>query len=109
MYQWWGAGRRSRPAPQSADYSFESPFRDQYAMSQVAAPLGYTSLTGAGTAPRILVVDDEPYMCDVCTRTLQRGGYQVTATSDPRAAERMLRDDQHFDLLLTDIKMPSMN
>jgi signal transduction histidine kinase len=78
-------------------------------MSQVAAPLGHTSLTGAGTAPRILVVDDEPYMCDVCTRTLQRGGYQVVATSDPRAAERMLRDDQHFDLLLTDIKMPAMS
>jgi signal transduction histidine kinase len=78
-------------------------------MSQVAAPLGYTSLTGAGTAPRILVVDDEPYMCDVCTRTLQRGGYEVVATSDPRAAERMLRDDQHFDLLLTDIKMPAMS
>jgi signal transduction histidine kinase len=78
-------------------------------MSQVAASLGYTSLAGAGAAPRILVVDDEPYMCDVCTRTLQRGGYQVTATSDPRAAERMLRDDLHFDLLLTDIKMPSMS
>jgi signal transduction histidine kinase len=78
-------------------------------MSQVAAPFGHTSLTGTGAAPRILVVDDEPYMCDVCTRTLQRGGYQVVATSDPRAAERMLRDDQHFDLLLTDIKMPSMS
>jgi signal transduction histidine kinase/DNA-binding response OmpR family regulator len=78
-------------------------------MSQVATSLGYTSLAGPGAAPRILVVDDEPYMCDVCTRTLQRGGYQVTATSDPRAAERMLRDDQHFDLLLTDIKMPSMS
>jgi signal transduction histidine kinase len=78
-------------------------------MSQVAASLGYTSLAGTGAAPRILVVDDEPYMCDVCTRTLQRGGYHVTATSDPRAAERMLRDDLHFDLLLTDIKMPSMS
>ncbi|HEU5098323.1 MAG TPA: ATP-binding protein [Roseiflexaceae bacterium] len=78
-------------------------------MSQVAAPLGHISLTGTGTAPRILVVDDEPYMCDVCTRTLQRGGYEVVATSDPRAAERMLRDDQHFDLLLTDIKMPAMS
>src|SRR5215211_6482330 len=78
-------------------------------MSQVVASLGYTSLAGPGAAARILVVDDEPYMCDVCTRTLQRGGYQVTATSDPRAAEQMLRDDQHFDLLLTDIKMPSMS
>src|SRR5215213_2052702 len=78
-------------------------------MSQVVASLGYTSLAGPGAAARILVVDDEPYMCDVCTRTLQRGGYQVTATSDPRAAEQMLRDDQHFDLLLTDIKMPTMS
>ncbi|MEP7189563.1 MAG: response regulator, partial [Roseiflexaceae bacterium] len=78
-------------------------------MSQVVASLGYTSLAGPGAAAQILVVDDEPYMCDVCTRTLQRGGYQVTATSDPRVAERMLRDDQHFDLLLTDIKMPSMS
>ena len=78
-------------------------------MSQVVAPLGYTSLAGPGAVPRILVVDDEPYMCDVCTRTLQRGGYEVAATSDPHAAERMLRGDQHFDLLLTDIKMPSMS
>ena len=78
-------------------------------MGQVVASLGYTALAGSSAASRILVVDDEPYMCDVCTRTLQRGGYQVTATSDPRAAERMLRDDQHFDLLLTDIKMPSMS
>src|SRR5215212_4565891 len=78
-------------------------------MSQVVASRGYTSLAGPGAAARILVVDDEPYMCDVCTRTLQRGGYQVTATSDPRAAEQMLRNDQHFDLLLTDIKMPSMS
>jgi CheY-like chemotaxis protein len=48
-------------------------------------------------------------MCDVCSRTLQRGGYDVVATSDPRAAERALRDDQQFDLLLTDIKMPTMS
>ena len=78
-------------------------------MSQAVAPTSYTSLAGPGAAPRILVVDDEPYMCDVCSRTLQRGGYDVVATSDPRAAERALRDDRQFDLLLTDIKMPTMS
>jgi len=78
-------------------------------MSQVVVPIGYTSLNGSGPAPRILVVDDEPYMCDVCSRTLQRGGYDVVATSDPHVAERALRGDQHFDLLLTDIKMPAMS
>lgn len=61
-----------------------------------------------GTAAHILVVDDEQYMCDVCTRTLQRGGYHVVATSDPDEAVRALRVGG-FDLLLTDIKMPSMS
>jgi signal transduction histidine kinase len=60
-------------------------------------------------APRILVVDDEPYMCDVCSRTLQRAGYEVVATSDPHGASRLLNSPQHFDLLLTDIKMPGMS
>lgn len=62
----------------------------------------------ASAVPRILVVDDEQYMCDVCTRTLQRGGYNVTSTSDPNEAVRALRNE-NFDLLLTDIKMPTMS
>src|SRR5919108_6200613 len=48
-------------------------------------------------------------MCDVCTRILQRGGYHVVATSDPRVAMRALRGEQRFDLLLTDIKMPAIS
>lgn len=55
---------------------------------------------------RILVVDDEQYMCDVCARTLQHSGYEVATTNDPDAAVRLLGGDTHFDLLLTDINMP---
>lgn len=62
-----------------------------------------------GVPPRILVVDDEQYMCDVCSRTLLRNGYQVVTTSDPEAAVRLLNGDLRFDLLLTDIKMPGMS
>lgn len=62
-----------------------------------------------GSPPRILVVDDEQYMCDVCSRTLLRNGYQVVTTSDPDAAVRLLSGDLRFDLLLTDIKMPTMS
>jgi signal transduction histidine kinase len=58
---------------------------------------------------RILIVDDEQYMCVVCTRTLQRGGYDVIATSDPDEAVDLLRGEASFDLLLTDIKMPTMS
>ncbi|HNP70063.1 MAG TPA: response regulator [Kouleothrix sp.] len=78
-------------------------------MSQVVGSRRNPGANGAGNTPRILVVDDEPYMCDVCSRTLQRGGYAVVATSDPQAAARMLRGDERFDLLLTDIKMPAMS
>lgn len=59
--------------------------------------------------PRILVVDDEQHMCDICTRALRRTGYDVTTTSDPDTAVQLFRDSEHFDLLLTDIKMPTMS
>jgi signal transduction histidine kinase/DNA-binding response OmpR family regulator len=77
-------------------------------MSQATAQLGAPSLAGSGAVPRILVVDDEQHMCDICTRTLRRGGYEVLATNDPQVAVRELHD-QRFDLLLTDIKMPTMS
>jgi signal transduction histidine kinase len=78
-------------------------------MSQAAAQLGALSLAGSNGVPRILVVDDEQHMCDICTRTLRRGGYEVFATNDPKAALRELRGTRRFDLLLTDIKMPTMS
>ena len=58
---------------------------------------------------RVLVVDDEQHMCDICARTLRRAGYEVITTSDPMQAVTLLRDGGGFDLLLTDIKMPPMS
>src|SRR5690349_3978929 len=77
-------------------------------MTQVAPPQD-AALAEPSAVPRILVVDDEQYMCDVCMRTLQRTGYHVVATSDPAVAVEALRGEQSFDLLLTDIKMPTMS
>jgi signal transduction histidine kinase len=73
-------------------------------MNQLPIPPETTSTA----APRILVVDDEQHMCDVCSRTLRRAGYSVLATSDPDEAELALRQGG-FDLLLTDIKMPTVS
>jgi len=66
------------------------------------------SLTNS-SPPRLLIVDDEQHMCDVCSRTLQRAGYDVVATSDPYTAIAAFDNGQQFDLLLTDIKMPTMS
>lgn len=57
---------------------------------------------------RILVVDDETDICDLCVRSLQRYGYNVTATSQPLQALEMLRE-QEYDLLLLDVRMPEIS
>ncbi|GIW00228.1 ATP-binding protein [Roseiflexus sp.] len=77
-------------------------------MRQAIDTGSFTSLTNA-SPPRLLIVDDEQHMCDVCSRTLQRAGYDVMATIDPHVAIAALDSGQQFDLLLTDIKMPTMS
>jgi signal transduction histidine kinase len=77
-------------------------------MSQVIGQPVTTAL-GSDIAARVLVVDDEQHICDICSRALQRGGYQVVAVNDPHLAVKLLHEDAGFDLLLTDIKMPTMS
>ncbi len=61
------------------------------------------------TVSRILVVDDEEGMLEVCEDTLSvLGGVEVELESDSRrAAERLATET--FDLLVTDIRMPGLD
>src|SRR5574341_1324189 len=59
-------------------------------------------------AASLLVVDDEPVICDFLVRILEREGYTVKAASTGREALRWLETNP-FDLLLTDIKMDQMD
>ncbi len=56
----------------------------------------------------ILVVDDEPGIALLCKRVLTRAGYEVIALNDPRQAIETLQQ-QRFDLLLVDIRMPEID
>ena len=58
---------------------------------------------------RILIVDDEPGMLEVCTDTLGRlpEVEMCTESSSVAAAQRL--EKETFDLLLTDIRMPGLN
>ena len=60
------------------------------------------------SAIRILVVDDEEAICELCARSLQRYGYNVTSTTSPHQALELLRQ-QEFDLLLLDMRMPEIS
>ena len=53
---------------------------------------------------RILVLDDDAVACEFLQEALRRAGYQVDART---AAEEALKLDlSHYDLIISDIKMP---
>ncbi|MBF0224995.1 MAG: transporter substrate-binding domain-containing protein [Desulfobacterales bacterium] len=57
----------------------------------------------------ILFVDDEPFIVDITDVMLNELGYKVTATYDPvEALEIFKNDPSKFDLVITDMTMPSI-
>jgi len=61
-----------------------------------------------GESKRILVVEDEPAICQVCLRTLTAEGYDVDIAVNGAIAEEMLGETD-YDLCLVDIRTPVMN
>ena len=58
--------------------------------------------------PRVLIVDDEEGMREVCQESLEDLEVEVvTEAESPRAVERL--KDESFDLLITDIRMPGVD
>jgi two-component system, NtrC family, response regulator PilR len=71
---------------------------------QAAGPprAGYNS---AMPKPSVLVVDDEPDLCELLSITLQRMDLNPRTAGNLSAAQRMLKTEQ-FDLCLTDMQLP---
>ena len=57
---------------------------------------------------RILVVEDEPSISDVCRRVLTREGYAVEIAANGKLAQGMV-GGKPYDLCLIDIRTPAMN
>ena len=57
---------------------------------------------------RILVVEDEPGINEVCQRVLTSEGFEVDIAVNGKVAQDMLEEKQ-YDLFLFDIKLPVMN
>jgi two-component system cell cycle response regulator CpdR len=57
---------------------------------------------------RILLAEDDRVMREYLTRALERSGYAVSAVDRGTEAIPLL-ENEHFDLLLTDIVMPEMD
>ena len=59
-------------------------------------------------APRILVLDDETMILELCTAVLSAEGYLIDAVSDGNDAIALL-DKNKYDAIISDIKMPSLS
>jgi len=57
------------------------------------------------TKRKILLIDDEPDICEMTKLLLERVGHQVVCTSDSRQAARLLHE-QTFEVVITDMLMP---
>jgi putative two-component system response regulator len=57
---------------------------------------------------RILVVDDEPHICELLTRWLSAEGYQCESANSGHDAAKALESGA-FDLVVSDIMMPGMS
>jgi excisionase family DNA binding protein len=58
---------------------------------------------------RVLVVDDEPSIRELLTRTLQQAEYDVETAADATAALDRMRENAQYDLMIADLKMPGMD
>jgi two-component system, NtrC family, response regulator PilR len=55
--------------------------------------------------PAVLIVDDEPDLCELLSITLQRMDLSARTANDVAEAQRLLKTEQ-FDLCLTDMQLP---
>ena len=63
---------------------------------------------GPDSRLRLLVVDDEPYICTAIQRLLRRE-HEVTALTTVREALALLEQGERFDVIVSDLMMPEQN
>jgi len=67
-----------------------------------------TEQTKSPTLFKILIVDDETAIAELLTTLLKNFGHDAIGVTEVSKALELLQNEQ-FDLLLTDLKMPDMN
>ena len=58
---------------------------------------------------KILVVDDDSTHLKLMRKLLEKLGHIVVTTDSSEEAEHILRYEEHFSLIITDLRMPWLN
>ena len=101
---------RSQPG-QGSSFGLYLPLASPLAQ-QVASADGEAAAPAPprGQGQHVLYVDDDPVMGVLVQTLLERAGYRVSCTDDPRAAlDLACASDDPVDLLVTDYNMPELS
>jgi len=79
--------------------------RSQSCYQQLLKPTCIKEDLPKGTE-KVLIVDDEIELLDLAKSHLEEAGYKVTHTTLPAEAVELIKGDQNFDLLFSDVVMP---
>lgn len=77
--------------------------------SEKLARQGNGSGQNESSVSRILVVDDEESLREICQDALVDEGYEVDLAEDGQAALEYLAHNSNIDLIVSDLRMPQMN
>jgi len=58
---------------------------------------------------KILVIDDDLIHLKLMKKLLEKLGHMVVTTDSAEEAEHILRYEEHFSLIITDLRMPWLN
>lgn len=58
---------------------------------------------------RILVVDDDPNICELLKLYLEKENYETTIANDGQTAVEIFDNDKYYDLVLLDVMMPGLD
>lgn len=97
---------RQKTAP-----SFRDDERDEFIQHPMTDSVHETVSAGHGNGARIMLIDDEPDVALTYKSFLTAEGYSVDAFREPeKAVEHFISArPMHYDLVITDIRMPDMN
>jgi two-component system OmpR family response regulator len=105
-----GHGIRKRHPSIISDPAWERPRRRRQRADprDIQQPHGVQCQYGPMTAPRILVVDDEPNIRDLLITSLRFAGFQVKAVSNGAQTISAVLEEEP-DLIILDVMLPDMN
>ena len=99
-----GAVDVSSSPGQGSEFTLYFPVAEDNVASIPAEPARLQTVMGFGR--HVMYVDDDQALAFLVERVLSRRGFKVSVYTDPRTALAALREQQDFDLLVTDYNMP---